>query len=186
MKSLLMFLFSLTFSSLSYSVNYEAEGNLEKTNDVGCIEISGIKNSYTPADLYSGVSECLKTSKYTEGIYLMFAANAYGKFDSYRVLDKTAHQAIIVLRMNAMGSAPKEKMISFQKKIDELVNKNREAFKVSLCEKIGKIQHPDYYPKYMIQHGMNAFTDKAAPKIDPNFKPELAWEKVLSEYLKCT
>jgi len=54
------------------------------------------------------------------------------------------------------------------------------------CTRVRKIGPPDYYPRYMVQHGMRAFTGRKSPRgLVRNFNAEKAWEKSLDTYLHC-
>ena len=44
--------------------NYRVEGSLASTQTIGCIPLSEVKNTVTPADLYKGVGECLDKNNY--------------------------------------------------------------------------------------------------------------------------
>lgn len=183
---LLLIVIPLMVSINVDSKNFESEGNLKKTNELDCIKIDDMKNSYTPADIYGGVSKCLQQERYEDAISLMFVANAYGRYDSFRVADKTAHQAITMLKFNSMSSVGKEKISKAQNEITNLVNRNRTAIREAACKSARKLGRPNYFPNYMIQHGMGAFTSKPKEKIMADFNPDEAWQKVINEYLKCS
>lgn len=164
--------------------NYEAPGNLASTNEVGCANSSTLSNKFTPADLYRGVNTCLKDDNYRDGVFLFALAGVYGRFDTFRVKDKTAHQAITVLMMNTLGSLDKTKsefIKSELKKVSGNPNKLQE-----MCTEIKRIGVPNYHPQYMIQHGMNAFTGgNSNSGLVDSFDANAAWVKALDSYLHC-
>ena len=55
-----------------------------------------------------------------------------------------------------------------------------------ICNELSRIGAPQYYPSYMIQHGMNAIigsdTEDALVK---NFDSDAAWKESLDGYLHC-
>lgn len=164
--------------------NFEAPGNLESRYNVGCIRAEKIKRKYTPTDLYRAMSKCIVREKYAEGVVLFAVAGVYGRFDAYRVVDKTAHQAVIVARIQAVRNISKEKLVEFQNNLKATLGDS--AGLATVCKKIEAIGSPDYYPRYMIQHGMNAFLkDGGGKKLDEAFDVKSAWKKSLDTYLHC-
>src|SRR5262245_23451831 len=75
----------------------EAPGNLESTQDLGCIPISDLKNTYTPPDLYMGMLECVNQENYSSAIFFFALAGTYAYYDTLRVADLTAHDAKSIL-----------------------------------------------------------------------------------------
>ena len=54
-----------------------------------------------------------------------------------------------------------------------------------MCKKIERISIPDYYPSYMIQHGISALLKKNTPPIVANFDAPEEWKLTLQNYLRC-
>jgi len=183
----------LTISSTSYAspkhINTKVKGSLESTHDIGCVDIKNLSNKYTPADLYKAVPTCIKEGKLDFGGQIFALASAYGRFDSERVADKTAHQGTKVLIMRYLSlnkDISKEEKKEFsniiQKGLKEGSNKH-----IKLCADLVKIGSPDYYPDYMILHGMNAILGKNTnSNLVPGFNAEKAWKKTLKEYIHCS
>jgi len=166
-------------------INLEAPGNLEAKNNLGCTGYEGLTNKNTPADLYVAMSKCLKKKDYALAAELYAIAGAYATFDMLRVADQTAHQANTVLTMRATSSVPQE---DSKKMIDILkvrLKKGSENLQKE-CDNIRRVGIPDYYPRYMIAHGMGAFSGKQTNKgLVMNFKPAEAMEEALNKYLHC-
>lgn len=164
--------------------NYTTEGSLEATHDIGCADSGQISNGHTPADLYMGLSECLEEGNLENGVLLFALAGVYGRYDTFRVSDPSAHQAMSVLRMTAVDPIDE----STRAKFDEIL-KNTLGSPDGLdriCREVRKIGAPDYFPRYMIQHGMKAITgDSTKDGLVTDFEPESAWEKSLDTYLHC-
>lgn len=164
--------------------NYEAPGNLESKNDLECVESEKLSNRYTPADLYKAISKCVNQDKYKEGAFMFALAGVYGRFDSFRVADNTAHQAIAVLRMQTFSSLGKEKENAFKESLKNTLG-NPDGL-ASICKEIRSLGTPDYYPRYMVQHGMGAFQkNNSGNGLVADFDSKAAWEKSLDTYLHC-
>jgi hypothetical protein len=108
----------------------------------------------------------------------------YGIFDAERVADKTAGQAILALNMDTFSSVPQDIKIKVDEAIKHIAQDNELLKK--LCSETNKIGPPDYYPSYMILHGVRAFTgnphDGALIK---KFDALGTWKKIQSNNLKC-
>jgi hypothetical protein len=164
--------------------NYEAPGNLDSKHDLGCVSTEKLGSKYTPADLYRALSRCVESDKYKEGAFLFALAGVYGRFDSLRVSDNTAHQAITVLQMQALGSKDKSKQAAFQEVLNKTLG-NPEGL-AAACKDIVRIGPPDYYPRYMIQHGMGAFLKSGSGDgLVKGFDAKAAWKQSLNTYLHC-
>ncbi len=166
-------------------VNYEAKGNLEITHPLECVGFSELHNKLTPADLYNGLSKCMEKEDYEKAYQMFVLAGVYSTYDKLRVADKSAHQAHMVLTMQAMQAGKQESIAQFKEKLSSELSKGTPALKKN-CETVRKIGKPDYYPSYMIQHGIGAF-DKTKTKKDlvDSFDPDNAWTKALDAYLHC-
>ena len=164
--------------------NYRAEGSLESTQAIGCIPLSKAKSTMTPPDLYRGVAECIARDNYDLAADLSALAGIYANFDVIRVSDKSAGQAKTVLVMNTFANVPQDKKIKFTETLNRIAG-NPESL-AKLCGEVRKIGKPDYYPRYMILHGIGAFTgdSKDAPLIK-DFDPQKSWALLQSAYLHC-
>jgi hypothetical protein len=164
--------------------NYEAPGNLESTNDVGCVGPARLQNKYTPPDLYRALGRCLQQEKYREAAFLFALAGVYGRYDTQRVADRTAHQAIAVLRMQTFAPLSKDKEDGFKKTLQESLGSPGGL--AAACREITRIGPPDYHPRYMIQHGMGAFLkDGPSDGLVTGFDAPAAWKRSLESFLHC-
>jgi hypothetical protein len=164
--------------------NLRAEGSLASTQAIGCIPIEEAKNTYTPADIYKGVGECVGQDKYESAVGLYALAGVYAYFDAGRITDKTAGQARTALIMNTFSTIPQDKKTKFLE-IQKQFASNPESLK-NLCGSIRKVGAPNYYPNYMILHGIKAFTGNPHDgALVENFDSSATWEKVLSDFLHC-
>lgn len=97
MHKIIIVLSALSFSIATASVaaefrNYESPGNLESKYDLGCVGAEKLENKHTPSDLFKALIKCTEQEKYKEGAFLFALGGVYGRFDSLRVTDQTAHQ----------------------------------------------------------------------------------------------
>ncbi len=162
-------------------VNVQAPGNLEVTNNLSCIDVDDVKSSYSPTDLFSGIYQCLDKRDYEKAVMLYSVALVYAKYDTLRVADKSAHQALGVMKLNLMN-AKKEHIDKFQSLLTEkFQDKNK------MCQAVKGIQPPTYFPRYMIQHGIQAFTQTTQPNngLIENFNAKDAWASVKKDFMKC-
>jgi hypothetical protein len=160
------------------------EGSLESKQDVGCHPVSELKNTYTPADLYRGVVQCIALGQYTVGAEMYMLGNMYGLFDAERVADRTAAQGIIVLQMEAFSNIDKQKINKINKTLSVDLKKGGSA-RTKLCSDIRSLGYPAYYPSYMILHGIKAFHDSPYQNaIKKDFDAEKTWNGLLKK--NCT
>jgi cytochrome c551/c552 len=164
--------------------NVSSEGNLASYQAVGCIPLAEAKNTFTPADIHKGVRQCVEQGNYDFAARLYLLAFMYGIFDAERITDKTAGQAILVLNTNTFLNVPQDRKIKTDEAIRHITKDSELLGK--LCSEINKIGPPDYYPSYMILHGVKAFTgnphDGALLK---DFDTLGVWKKVQYRNLKC-
>lgn len=183
-KLIILFFSVLPISVFATEVDkFESEGNLVVTNEVVCVQHSELKNSYTPADLYPAVAACIIKGDYTKGGYLYFLANAYGYFDAKRVSDSTARQAISALQANNLWGLEEQKRGEFVSYLQEF-SADDKAMRVA-CDFLNQLGRPDYYPRYMIQHGMDAFLGREGGGLKKEIDLDLLWDDTLEGYMKC-
>ncbi|MEP9358568.1 hypothetical protein [Sphingomonas sp. KR3-1] len=163
--------------------NYNAPGNLEQTADLGCIALKDAAPRYTPVDLFRAAGTCISAHRYDDGARLFVLAGAYGRFDMLRVADTTAHQAILVIRSEIFGDLPQADSDAFSASLKTIIVDGKLA--PDLCATIQRIGAPTYHPRYMIQHGMGAFTGNKGNGLVDKFDADAAWKQVRADYLKC-
>lgn len=168
---------------------YEAEGNLESPKPLDCVCISEVSNTNNPADILTGMAKCIEAGEYKKAADLFAIAGVYGKFDTYRVKDKSAHQALLVLQQNAIVNFDDAQKESLMKALQSELERGSDNL-TEICTAIRKIGIPAYYPKYMIQHGLNAFiktegAEKEDEGLVTDFNATESWEAALNAYLHC-
>lgn len=165
--------------------NYETQGNLESKYTFGCVSAKELKNHYTPADLYKSFNDCVKKGNTKDGALIFALAGVYGRFDTLRVTDKSAHQAITVLKMQAFKDVSVQQQSTFKTALSQFFANPQNLD--TACNQIKKIGQPTYYPAYMIQHGIRAFTkeDSSNNALVKDFNSKAAWNDSLENYLHC-
>jgi hypothetical protein len=164
--------------------NIEAKGNLQSLKTVGCVGVSELTNQHTPADIYPGVRKCIDAGEFERAGQLFFVAGVFGRFDTLRVADQTAHQAISVLRTNNLGNIDEERQKAFQESLKDRYGPGSPEL-AGLCGELRRMGPPAYHPTYMLQHGMRAFTG-AGGGLTQDFDPNKAWASVLDSYMHCS
>jgi len=164
--------------------SYESSGNLQSTHHIGCIAPDNIKDIYTPADLYPAIVKCVRKKQYRNAAFIFGLAGVYTRFDEQRVADTSSHDvtSVYMYRFGSIFSDSQKKQLF--KSISAVMSNPHKL--QTYCARIRKIGPPDYYPRYMVQHGMQAFTgEKSQGGLVKNFDPQKAWEKSLDTYLHC-
>lgn len=171
-------------ASKSRITNYQTQGNLQSTHAIGCPAANQIKDTYTPADLYPAVAKCVHAQDYGKAAFIFALAGVYTRFDEQRVADETSHDvmSVYMYRLGAIFSDHEKQELL--KSVTALMD-NPDELKTA-CARIREIGPPTYYPRYMVQHGMQAFGGNSTHReLVPNFNPKTAWERSLGGYLHC-
>lgn len=164
--------------------NMRIAGSLESTQEVACIELDAARNSYTPPDLYRGVIRCIDQNRLDLAAGLFALAGAYSRFDAERVSDTSARQARTVLLMTTFQDLSESMQERFSAAVNGLLtDADRRA---ALCGAVGRVGMPDYYPSYMILHGIGAFTgDPHANGLRKDFDAQATWTQMMDKFLRC-
>jgi hypothetical protein len=189
MKTLLTTLLLLLSTAASAAepkpriTNIEAPGNLTATQPVGCVPLATLTNRHTPADLFPGVRACIEAGDHKGASELYALAGVYGRFDTLRVADQSAHQAVTVLRMGHLAPVDPDLMQSFRAEVPKYFDRGSPEL-ARICVQLRELGEPAYRPDYMLRHGMGAFTGRGGG-IRADFDPEAAWRQALEGYLHC-
>ncbi|GAB2688502.1 hypothetical protein [Aliiglaciecola aliphaticivorans] len=179
---LLFVLSACQTTSPSKIKNYDTQGNLQSNYALGCVGIDDVSPSHSPADLFSGLTQCIEQKEYEKASDLYLVAMSYGYFDTRRVADRSAHQAVMVLRMEAFANQEQQTLNHLLAEITQKTTDNK-----GVCDYIKDIGMPTYYPSYMIQHGIGAFTEQPHSNgLIDDFDAETAWQKALSVVVNCS
>lgn len=130
----------------------------------------------------------MQNNRDTDAVSLFALAGMDSAFDSLRVSDKTAGQARQILLMDLFQRMPADVHARFETATKDLAaDAPRHA---ALCEQIKKAGPPQYFPGYMVNHGLgamqSALSNQAPPApLEPNFDAAAAWRELLTNYLDC-
>ena len=155
----------------------ETQGNLKARNRLTCININSVKPTYTPVDLLVGLQDCITKENYQNAAKLYLMAKIHGHYDKLRVKDTTAHQAIAMIQLQVAQQLSKEQIGKFEKAYKKLIA-NKQIF----CS--NKFKHPNYYPRYMLKHGIRAVNGVETGLVK-DFNEEKTWADMRNTYLKC-
>jgi hypothetical protein len=162
----------------------EADGNLESPNPLACVSLSEVTNQNNPADILNGMKKCIELKEYEKAAKLFAIAGVYGKYDTFRVKDKSAHQGFLVLQLDVFESISESEKNSLMNHLKKELKAGSNNLNET-CQAIQKVGVPNYYPKYMIQHGIQAFLEKDGNGLVEKFDSITSWNQALKEYLHC-
>lgn len=161
--------------------NITTPGNLKPTHDLDCLRIDQVRNIYTPADLMVSHDKCIQARRYEDALTLLLIAGTYSRFDVERVADQTSHDA-----MQAM-EADDPPVLETRQHMDPIIAKYKAPNSPEMakfCVAIKRIGAPDYYPAYMIDHGMGAALGRSNGLV-ADFDAQKGWKDALSSYMHC-
>jgi TPR repeat protein len=170
----------------------KALAQLEQAN-VRCIGRDGLGNQLTPVELYKDVASCIDQEKYDDGLFLFALAGAYGRFDILRVKDATAHGVVGFLPGMFFNQLDKTKVAAFQDRVKQM--SGNDSLKAKYCSDLESMSPPQYFPTYMISHGLAATANALGAPLPGNspgdnplvspFDAPKAWKQAVDEYLQC-
>src|SRR5690606_5766422 len=126
-----------------------------------------VTTNSTAADVAAGAKACASSREYDAAAELFMVASAFAYFDTQRVVDETAHEAVGVLPIKAFGELAEERLERVIEAI-EVLDQNL-VRKETICAHLRNSKPPTYIPTYMIAHGMNAFMDSQAEPLVEDF-----------------
>lgn len=162
----------------------EPQGNLESTQTLGCIPLAEAKNTYTPPDLHTGITACVAEEKYDLAARLFALSGIYGAFDSARVTDRSAAKANVILILILFTEMDPAKKRKLEEAVISIAADT--ALLANLCNEVRSVGMPNYYPAYMINHGINSRIgnpDEGA--LAKDFDSSKVWADLQTTYLKC-
>lgn len=164
--------------------SYETPGNLKSTNVLSCVRSESITPKHTPADLYPAEAECIRSDNLDAAIDIHAFAASFGAYDTKRVSDPSAHQAIGALQAKYLWDLPPDKKSAFIEHFEASTTRGSESAR-RLCAELRRVGRPTYEPEYMTQHGMEAVLGNPGGGVPPGFEPDAAWASVLESYMRC-
>ncbi|MFZ6755470.1 hypothetical protein ACO0KY_19105 [Undibacterium sp. Dicai25W] len=162
----------------------EVKTNLESLNDIDCVKASDMKNIYSPVDLSMSMLRCVQQGRFDDAVFIFALSGVYGSFDTLRVSDQSAHQAVMVLRMATLEAMTPDNKTSFMNQVNTTLGDD--AKRTEICQKIESIGAPKYYPQYMVQHGIKALMGNSnGDGLIQHFDRRTGMRSALISYLHC-
>ena len=157
-------------------------GQSQSIRPVGCVNISSLTAQNTPPEILPGVRQCIDDHDYARGARLFAVADVYGRFDTLRVKDVSAHAAIPALEAAYLQQLDRDSAAKLQATVKEIADSSSKLRE--LCSQVRALGPPMYSPTYMTLHGMSAFTGQGGG-LKHNFDSSSAWETALNSILHC-
>lgn len=162
-------------------IDYALPRNLMPTHVIGCFSMDKASNTWTPADIFPAMRKCITRSNYSDAVDLFTMATSYGRFDMARVADRSSWNAMQVLQMQYMQDVTPAQKAGFNKAAEAMLQNRGQ-----ICSELKTLGPPEYVPKYMLEHGMAAFTGTLENGgLVENFNAQTAWANVLHDYVHC-
>mgnify|MGYP001766091254 CR=1 FL=1 len=185
MASCLALMLGATMAGAQVSVqSYETPGNLAPTQNRGCITLAQADPGLSPPDLALSVLACARKNRPADAAALWDLMIARGMFDTERVTDKTAHQAVEVLALQTRAELSPTQLSKISAAQKRLVPPGRPA-EAAFCAQLQALGAPRHDPTWMTAHGMQAFRAPGKPALARNFNAEKAWKTALNSALRC-
>ena len=184
MRKLTALLMLLASSTVAETTNFEIDGNLAPTRNPGCVALRDARSDLSPPDIALGIRQCIIDQEWRKAADLLYLMNIRGRFDSLRVVDKTAHQAFQVLNLQLGQSLWKPQQDALMPLVDQLTSKGTPA-RNAFCAEMRRQGPPVHDPTWMINHGMGAFTGIEGDGLVPGFNALRAWNDILNNEIEC-
>ncbi|MEQ8411943.1 MAG: hypothetical protein RIB52_10340 [Erythrobacter sp.] len=114
---------------------------------------------------------------------LLLLGGVRGRFDTGRVVDRTAWRAVIAAQRSIFGPLDEDKS---EQLTDAMSKLEDHAAIITMCERMVALGAPEYFPAYMIDHGVEAAADRIGKEaLDPDFKATEAWPRAVGDYFRC-
>ena len=159
---------------------YEVPGQLQATQNPGCIAPEAAGPGLTPPDLLLGMQDCLKRGDYDAAVRMMILWQLRAQYDARRVSDQTARAATGALNAISSESMSARQQAQMQKAFQRFGGDGSPAHR-EICQIVRASGPPNYVPDYMILHGLRRVGDGLVA----GFRPKREWRGLLRDYLKC-
>lgn len=163
----------------------KVQGSLAPTRDLACLRAEQIESAFTPPDLHTGFLKCLDERRGEDAVLMFMMAGIYARFDARRIDDPSvqAGPQMLIIKTSS-GFTPLQRDV-FVKDVQGRIGKpeTTQAF----CAALKRIGPPTYAPRYLVLHGLKAFT--AVNPMDnaqrADFNADLTWKSLLDSYAHC-
>jgi|TARA_B100001964_G_C14134811_1_gene554620 hypothetical protein len=183
MKIKLSILFILVSSiSLAEAVLANSDEELQTNNSPGCLTLLEAETDITPPELAMGLLDCAKSNDVKNAHDLFLIMMVRSIYDSKRVDDLSAGAAVNALKNEVFWQIDSDffdRMAEFQNSVDQPYYDN-------ICVILKNKGAPDYYPRYMVLHGINAITGISGDGLKQNFDEENEWINTVDNRFSCS
>jgi len=163
----------------------KVQGSLAPTRDLACLRAEQIESAFTPPDLHTGFLKCLDERRAEDALLMFMMAGIYSRFDAQRIDDPSVQGGpqMLIIRTSS-GFTPQQREF-FVNDVQSRAGKpeSTQAF----CAALRRIGPPSYAPRYLVLHGLKAFT--AANPMDnalrADFNADATWKTLLDSYAHC-
>lgn len=163
----------------------KVQGSMAPTRDLPCLRADQIEAAFTPPDLHTGFLKCLAERRAEDALVMFSVAGIYARFDAQRIDDPSVRggpQALIV--STSAGFTPQQREFF----IGEVQGRwGKPETTQAFCAVLRRIGPPTYAPRYLVLHGLKAFT--AANPMDnvrgAGFDADGTWKSLLDSYAHC-
>lgn len=136
--------------------------------------INGMQN---PVELFDAVAASAKRDDYVTASSIYMVAMAYSEFDRRRVSDTSAHQITRILLLRSSSELNQDQVEALQNAITVAQSDSEGAVR-----RLRAVGPPQYYPSYMIDHGMSAILNgTGTDNLNEGFDSEATWIEMLAE-----
>ena len=156
----------------------EVPGNLAATNPLDCVAVEAVSNSHTAADIASGARSCFDEGDDDAMADLMLVASAFAYYDTLRVTDESAHAALTALFADRFADIPSTQRDRVATAIDALADDRDRVG--ALCAKLADLGPPEYWPTYMLAHGLGTLVGEEKEPAVRNIDRAAGWKQALS------
>jgi hypothetical protein len=161
------------------------EGSLSPSTELDCIPGSDVSPAHTPPDLYAASLKCMASGDFNRAVRLTTIAELFGRFDASRVSDPTARGGPQVLLSRTLAAISQSQLQSLRTALKEALADPK--VNESLCVDLTRIGPPAYYPRYLVLHGLAAYTGQTSPdtSVIKEFDAAKTWT-ILKASARCT
>lgn len=155
--------------------NSDVERHRASSEPLGCAALEDVSARSNPVDLFLASRGCLDAGDAVKARDLLLLGGVRGRFDTRRVVDRTAWPAVIAAQREIFGPLDDDASALLTGAMARLESPS--AMK-AMCGRMIALGAPTYFPAYMIAHGRDAAAGrKGLDALVPQFRAEEAWPR---------
>lgn len=157
--------------------------DLVVSQPLDCVALKDVSPLSNPVDLFLASRACLDAGNAVKARDLLLLGGVRGRFDTRRVVDRTAWPAVIAAQREIFAPLDDDASALLTGAMAEL--ENRSAMK-AMCRRMIALGAPTYFPAYMVDHGRGASAGRRGrDALVPQFRAEEAWPRAVRAYFAC-